>query len=62
MDKKYYLVTFQYSDNIYCSNIAHGTEANVKKRYNRYEWVVMRLASESDIREAQCKGKPFIEC
>ncbi len=61
--KKYYLVTFQYSESTYCSNIAIAeTEEAVKAHYSKYGYVNIQEATESDIQEAKRKNKPFIKC
>ena len=61
--KKYYLVTFHYSESTYCSNIAIAeTEEAVKAHYSKYDYVNIQEATESDIQEAKRKNKPFIEC
>ena len=35
--KKYYKVSFQYSESVYCANIAHAeTAADVEAYYSKY--------------------------
>lgn len=59
---KYYNVSFQYSENVYCSNIAHAeTVEDVEKHYSEYAWVKVSDASEYDVKDAQRRGKPIIE-
>lgn len=42
--KKYFAVSFKYSESVYCSNIAHAETAEaVEAHYSKYEW----SASES---------------
>ena len=60
--KGYYNVHFQYSETTYCSNIAHAESIqDVEKHYNKYSWVSVEEATESDIQEAKRKGKPIVE-
>lgn len=60
---KYYNVSFQYSENVYCSNIAHAeTVEDVEKHYSKYAWVKVSDASEYDVKDAQRRGKPIVEC
>lgn len=56
-----YKVSFQYSENVYCTNIviAENREA-VNRHYNKYPWVNIRDASVYDIQEATAKGMPII--
>lgn len=61
--KNYYNVTFQYSDSVYCSNIAHAEdEKAVKARYSKYPRVYVSPASDYDVEDAKHRGKPIIEC
>ena len=59
---KYYTVTFQYSETIYCSNLAMADSVeSVKDHYSKkYAWVAVNEANESDVREATLKGKPIV--
>lgn len=60
--KKYFAVSFKYSDNVYCSNIAHAETAEVvNAHYSKYEWVDIREAEEHEIETARCKGMPIVE-
>lgn len=60
---KYYNVSFQYSESVYCSNVAHAeTVEDVEKHYSGYTWVKVSEASEYDVKDAQRRGKPIIEC
>lgn len=60
--KKYFTVSFKYSENVYCSNLAHAETAEaVNAHYSEYEWVDIREATDSDINEATRKGKPIVE-
>lgn len=41
--KKYFAVSFKYSETVYCSNIAHAETAEaVEAHYSKYEWVSVR--------------------
>ena len=61
--KNYYRVTFQYSENTYCTNIAHAADIEtVNAHYNaKYAWSAARIADDYDIETARRKGMPFIE-
>lgn len=60
--KKYFAVSFQYSDSVYCSNIAHAETAEaVKAHYSKYKWVDIREAEEHEIKTARRKGMPIVE-
>lgn len=58
----YYKVSFQYSESVYCSNIAHAeNEEAVKEHYSKYEWFSVSPATEADVETAKKKGMPIIE-
>ncbi len=60
--KKYFAVSFKYSESVYCSNIAHAENAEaVKAHYSKYEWVEVREAEAYELDEAKRKGKPIVE-
>lgn len=60
--KKYFAVSFKYSETVYCSNIAHAeTVEAVKAHYSKYEWVSVRECEEYEVEEARRRGKPIIE-
>lgn len=61
--KKYFNVSFQYSESVYCANIAHAESAEaVEAHYSaKYEWCKVSEATAADVEEAQRKGKPIIE-
>lgn len=61
--KKYFNVSFQYSDGVFCANIAHAESAEaVEKHYSeKYEWCKVSEATAADVEEAQRRGKPIIE-
>ena len=56
-----YLVTFQWSETIYCVNIAIGTIDAINKHYSKYQWFSLRAATEYDIEEAKRKGMPIVK-
>lgn len=61
--KKYFNVSFQYSESVYCANIAHAESAEaVEAHYSaKYEWCKVSEATAADVEEAQRKGKPIVE-
>ena len=60
--KKYYCVSFQYSENVYCANIAHAeTVEDIKAHYSKYEWVSVTDCKGYELENAQRKGMPIIE-
>lgn len=61
--KKYFNVSFQYSESVYCANIAHAESAEaVEAHYSaKYEWCMVSEATAADVEEAQRKGKPIVE-
>ena len=61
--KKYFNVSFQYSESVYCANIAHAESAEaVEAHYSaKYEWCKVSESTAADVEEAQRKGKPIVE-
>lgn len=60
--KKYYIVSFQYSERTYCTNIALSENLRaVIDHYQKYTWCSARPATEYDIQEAKRKNMPIIE-
>lgn len=61
--KQYYNVSFQYSESVYCANIAHAeTAADVEAYYSsKYTWVSVSPAADYEVEEARRRGKPIIE-
>lgn len=61
--KKYFSVSFQYSESVYCANIAHAESAEaVEAHYSaKYEWCKVSEATAADVEEAKRKGKPIVE-
>lgn len=60
--KTYYKVSFEYSEGIYCTNMAHAeSAADVEKHYKKYTWCSVREAAPYELDEAKAKGMPIIE-
>lgn len=60
--KKFYKVSFQYSEYIYCNNIAHADSLqDVERHYSKYAWNKITEAADYDVEEAKTKGMPIIE-
>ena len=56
-----YIVSFQYSENVFCTNLATGTYEAVEKEYRRYPWYSIKEASMCQIEDAKRKGMPIIK-
>lgn len=60
--KKYFNVSFQYSNNAYCTNIAHAESVeDVERHYSKYGWVDVSDSTDYDIETARKKGMPVVE-
>lgn len=60
--KKYFTVSFKYSESVFCTNIAHAETAEaVKAHYSKYEWVSVSECSEYELETATRKGMPVVE-
>ena len=60
--KKYFKVTFEYAEGIYCTNLAHAeTAEDVEREYSEYPWKSIKEAQPWDVEEAKMKGMPIIE-
>lgn len=60
--KKYFAVSFEYSESVYCSNIAHAETAEaVEAHYSKYEWVSVSECEDYEVETARRKGIPIIE-
>lgn len=60
--KSYYMVSFEYAEDVYCTNVAHAeTAADVEVYYSKYAWQKVRLAAEYEVEEAKRKGMPVVE-
>lgn len=60
--KAFYNVSFKYSNDVYCANIAHGEKQAVEEYYNtHYEWALVKPASTYEVDTAKMKGMPIVE-
>ena len=60
--KKYFTVSFQYSETTYCTNIAHSESVEaVENEYSKYQWYKISEATEAEVEAAKRKGMPVIE-
>lgn len=60
--KKYFSVSFQYSANVYCTNIAHAESVeDVERHYSKYGRVDVSDSTDYDIETARKKGMPIVE-
>lgn len=60
--KKYFNVSYQYSETVYCSNIVHAeTAEDIRQYYSEYNWCDVSEASEFDVEDAKRRNKPIIE-
>lgn len=60
--KQYFNVTFQYSESVYCANIAHAeTVADVEAHYSKYAWVSVSPTADYEVEEARRRGKSIVE-
>ena len=60
--KRYFKVTFEYAEGIYCTNLAHAeTAEDVEREYSKYAWCSVKPAQPWDVDEARAKGMPIIE-
>ena len=61
MERQYFKVSFQYSENVYCANIAIAESIDdVNREYSKYTWYAVKPATEYDVQEAREKNMPFI--
>ena len=62
MAKKFYKVNFQYSENVYCANIAIAENVDdVRAHYAKYAWVNVSDAADYEVETAKKKGMPVVE-
>lgn len=60
--KQYFKVSFQYSESVYCSNIAHAeTAAEVEAHYSKYAWAAVEPAADWEVEAAARRGMPIVE-
>jgi hypothetical protein len=61
--KKWFLVSFKYSDKVYCTNlcVADSVE-DVEKHYSaKYDWVSVKEAAEWEVDTYRHRGMPVIK-
>lgn len=59
--KNYYKVSFEYCENLYCTNIAVAESVDaVKAHYSKYPWVDIKESPEWEIESYRERGCPFI--
>lgn len=59
----FYYVSFQYSDSVYCANIAEAQNvADVERHYSKYSWVKVSEAQQCEVETAKKKGMPIVKC
>jgi hypothetical protein len=59
--KKYFKVSFEYCEGVYCSNIAYAEKKeDVEAYYNKYAWRSVSDCAEWELNEAKAKGMPII--
>lgn len=59
---KYYNVSFQYNETIYCTNIAKTDDPEkIKAHYSKYTWYNISEATAGEVETARRKGMPIIE-
>lgn len=57
-----YKITFQYAENIYCTNIvASQNKEDAMEHYRDYRVIGIKEATDYDLKEAERKGMPFID-
>ena len=56
-----YKVSFEYSNGVFCTNIANAErKEDVSKYYSKYPWVNIRECADYEVKEAEAKGMPSI--
>ena len=60
--KGIYLVSFDYGDGIWCTNLASGTIDQVHKHYRKYDAATVREAKAWEIETYKKRGMPLIDC
>ncbi len=62
MEKKYYKVTYQHGESVYCSNIAHAESVEaVEAHYSKYNWCSVSECEAWELESAQRRGMPIVE-
>ena len=61
-ERQYFMVSFKYAEDVYCSNVAHAVaREDVEREYSCYAWSSVREAKPYEVEEARRKGMPFVE-
>lgn len=61
---KYYTVSFEYAEDVFCTNIAHAPSAEAAEAQYRAKYgglVSVRDCPDWELDTARCKGMPFVE-
>lgn len=59
---KYYNVSFEYREGIYCVNLAKTDDPEkIREHYSKYAWVSISEATTGEVETARRKGMPIIE-
>lgn len=62
MAKKHYNVSYQYSESVFCSNIAHAESIEaVEEYYSGYSWCNISECDEWELEAALRRGTPIVE-
>lgn len=62
MEKKFYKVTYQHSESVYCSNIAHAESVEaVEAHYSKHNWCSVSECEAWELESAQRRGMPIVE-
>lgn len=56
-----YIVSFQYTPDVFCTNVAEGVYEAVEKMYSKYPWHHIKEAADWQVEEAKRKGMPIIK-
>lgn len=60
--KKYYVVTYEKADGVFCCNLVYaGSEVQVREYYAKHPFVHVQTAMEHNIKEAREKHMSIIE-
>lgn len=60
--KKYFQITFKYSEEIFCTNIAHASTINeINAKYSDYEIISCRECESYEVESAKRRHMPIVE-
>lgn len=60
--RKTYLVSFQYSEGVYCTNIVITDDTSkIEKDYSEYEWHTFRECADWELDSYKRRGMPVIK-